>query len=201
MTIDTHDLATRRQALRLRIHNDERALAVAYPDNADRLAQNLERERAQLAELDKNLGDAFEEVRGQLVDAVEAYFDARGTLLKLNGYFQDPGFKDSIFTRPYLSRAPSMGTGDERDTPVGDPLPPEEVRNVLLRVADTRPAPDLTVPEHQRVQDERLRNERAGTGAFTDDELAQKEQDPVRFAHGAGAKLMQRPRMPVKRDA
>lgn len=51
-TTSPHELASRAQALRMRIATDERKLAVAYPEQVADLEADLERERQQLAELE-----------------------------------------------------------------------------------------------------------------------------------------------------
>jgi hypothetical protein len=191
MTMGTKvdDLATRRHALRVRIHNDERKLAIAYPQDAEKLRDDLERERAMLAELDEQLEDAKEQVREQMRAAVDAFFGARDSLLKLNGYFNDPGFTDTIFVRPYLSRGTATMGIAGLNSALLEPQDTYQVRQALLRVTEMEPVPDPVVSESQQVHEERVRNDRAGLGFFTDDELQRKAEDPIAFAHGRGAKV------------
>ncbi len=189
MATKVDDLATRRHALRVRIHSDERALAIAYPKDAEKLREDLERERAMLTELDEQLDTGKEEVRQQMRDALEAYFSGRDALLKLNGYFHDPGFRDTIFVRPYLSR-PTASAGIAGVNPaLLEPQDTYQVKQALLRVLEMDPVPDPVVSENQQVHDERVRNARAGRGFWTDEELQRKAEDPVAFAHGRGVKV------------
>lgn len=192
MTTDVHDLAKRRHVLRLRIYKDERTLATAYPEQAEQLERNLESERAQLAELDDQVESAKEEVCQQLRDAVESLFQARDTLAKLNGYFQDPGFKDGIFIRPYLSRGVLSSTPFGQKLDLIESQDADSVKQALLRVTEMRPAPEPEVPQGQLIHEEKLRNERAGLGYHTDKDLKRKEENPDVFAHGHGFRRVRR---------
>src|SRR5581483_6148683 len=75
MTSDElRDLANKRQALRIRIHEDEQRLAMAYAGEEERLTQNLEHHRALLSTLDKRLGEAKDEARRQVRESIEAFY-------------------------------------------------------------------------------------------------------------------------------
>lgn len=193
MTSDElRDLANKRQALRIRIHEDEQRLAMAYAGEEERLTQNLEHHRALLSTLDKRLGEAKDEARRQVRESIEAFFGARDVLVKLNGHFQDPGFTDQAFTRPYMSRGPVTPWDTNGGPVVGDPLTAHELKAVLLRVTDMGEAREPEVPEHQLMHAERVRNERAGLGHYTDAELLRLKENPLVFHHGAGARVVQR---------
>jgi hypothetical protein len=195
---DTRDLASRTQALRMRIRRDEEKLAIAYPDQVADLEADLERERGQLAELDEEIEAAKEEARGTMGDSVEAYFSARDALLKLNGYFYDPGFKHPAFARTALTQTPSPGppglggTGEIR----ADPQPTHDVRDALLRAADMAPPPERVVSETQRIHEERTRNDRAGRGYLTDAQIADIKARGEAAWHGAGWSRVRREQMP-----
>ncbi len=190
-----HDLAQRRHVLRLRIHGDERKLAVAYPEDATKLRADLERERAMLAEMDEQLAQADEAVCKEYRDTVEQLFALRDTLLKLRGHFRDEGFRDTIFTRPYLSAGANTSSGIGGVNPaLLEPQDTTQVKAALLRVAEMEPAPLPEISASQQLHDERLRNERAGLGHWTDEELQRKAEDPLAFEHGRGAHVLRKGR-------
>lgn len=168
------DLANRAHALRKRIALDERALAIAYPDKVAELQKDLDGERALLAELEPKIEKAKESARTALLAAIEDLFAARANLLRLNGYFMDPGFTDSIFAKVVLGVEPAQ-----------DAL---GLKAVLMAIAEMPPAQMPELPDVQRLQDERLKNERAELGFYSDDELRRKAENPIGFAHGLGAK-------------
>lgn len=194
-TTDTHDLASRAQALRMRIDTDERKLAVAYPDQVEGLEADLEREREQLAELDQAIEAAKDDARKAMAEAVDDYFASRDALMKLSGYFNDPGFKHPTFARCALTQAPSLGPGGASEIRC-DPQATVEVRAALLHATQIAEAPEQQVPEGQRIHNERLRNERAGLGYFTDAQLADIAQRGEAAMHGAGWSRVRRERMP-----
>jgi len=193
MPTGVHDLATRRHALRVRIHGDERKLAIAYPKDAEKLREDLERERAMLAEMDEQLAQADEAVCTEYREVVERLFSLRDSLLKLRGHFHDPGFRDTIFVRPYNSRDGAK-TGLGIDPSRLEPQETVQVKNALLRVADMERIPDPVVPDHQLLHEERVRNERAGRGHWTDAELNKMAESPLAFEHGRGAHVIQKGR-------
>jgi hypothetical protein len=193
-TTDPHDLASRAQALRTRIAGDDRKLAIAYPDQVADLEAGLAREREQLAELDEAIEAAKADARGAVAEAVDAYFAARGTLMKLNGYFYDPGFRHRAFVRTALTMS-SQGPGSNGEIR-GDFQATTDVRDALLSVAEMRPAPESTVSETQRIHEERLRNERAGRGYLTDAQIADVEKRGEAAWHGAGWRRMRREAVP-----
>ena len=196
MKNDFNDLSTKAHALRQRIHVDERALAIAYPDKAEELQSDLDRERAQLAELEPKIAEAKVEATRAMLDAVDAYFAARHALTRLNGYYNDPGFKHLAFARCALTKAPSMGPGGTRELHC-EPQQAFEVREALVQAVEMLPAPAPQVPEHQRIHDERVKNERAGRGHFSDAQLADIEQRGEAAWHGAG---WSRPKAAVAAD-
>ena len=112
-TTDIHDLASRAQALRMRIAVDERKLAIAYPDQIASLEADLERERDQLAELDEEIEAAKNDARKAMADSVDTYFAGRDVLLQLNGYRNDPGFKHPTFARCALTQVPPTYRRDQ----------------------------------------------------------------------------------------
>jgi hypothetical protein len=193
-TTDPHDLASRAQALRTRIAGDERKLAIAYPEQVAELEASIEREREQLAELDDAIEAAKADARATVVEAVEAFFAARAMLMKLNGYFQDPGFKHPAFARTALTMT-SLGPGANGEIR-GDFQATTDVRDALLSVTEMRPAPERSVPEVQRIHEERVRNERAGRGYHTDREVADIEQRGEAAFHGAGWSRVRREAVP-----
>ena len=184
MKNDFNDLSTKAHALRQRIHVDERALAIAYPDKAEELQSDLDRERAQLAELEPKIEEAKVEATKAMLDAVDAYFAARHALTRLNGYYNDPGFKHLVFARCALTKPMSMGPGGTRELRC-DPQQAFEVRDALVQAVEMLPAPEPVVPEHQRIHDERLKNQRADRGYFTDAQLADFAQRGEAAWHGA----------------
>jgi len=196
MKNDFNDLSTKAHALRQRIHGDERALAVAYPDKAEELQSDLDRERAQLAELEPKIEEAKVEATTAMLDAVDAYFAARTALTRLNGYYNDPGFKHLTFSRCALTKAPSMGPGGTREL-LCEPQQAYEVREALVQAVEMLPAPAPRVPETQRFFDERVKNEKAGRGHFSDAQLADIEQRGEAALHGAG---WSRPKSAVAAD-
>jgi len=175
MPTETDDILTRYRVLSTRIYRDERALATAYPQDVERLTKDIERQRALLADLEQEVEEAKEEVRGQLRSAVDAYVEARRRLLSLNGHFQDPGFDDPIFTSVW------HGSG---------PQPVAAVQSLLLEAAEMKPARRPEIPMVQRQHEERVRNERAGRGHYTDADLARRAANPDLFDHGAGFKRL-----------
>jgi hypothetical protein len=175
----------------MRIATDERKLAVAYPEQVADLEADLERERAQLAELDDEIHAAMDDAKRTIVESVETFLTARDVLMKLNGYFNDPGFKHPTFARTALTMAPSAGPGGTRELRA-DYQPTFDVRAALLAVAEMEPAPEPQLPPQQRVHEERLRNERAGRGYWTDDELADQANRGEAAFHGAGWSRMRR---------
>lgn len=194
-TTDARDLASRAQALRMRITTDERKLATAYPDQVEGLEADLDRERGQLAELDQEIEAAKDEARKAMADAVDAYFASRDALMKLSGYFHDPGFKHPTFARTALTMAPSLGPGGGGEIRA-DSQPTNDVRAALLQATEVAEAPEQQVPEVQRIHEERLRNERAGLGYLTDREIADVATRGEAAKHGAGWSRMRRETMP-----
>ena len=185
MKNDFNDLSTKAHALRQRINVDERALAVAYPDKAEELQSDLDRERAQLAELEPKIEEAKVEATSAMLDAVDAYFAARHALTRLNGYYNDPGFKHLTFARCALTKAPTMGLGGGGEL-LCEPQQTFEVREALVQAVEMLPAPAPRVPETQRIHEERVKNERAGRGYLTDVQLADIEERGEAAWHGAG---------------
>lgn len=181
MPNEIDDIATRYRVLLTRIHRDERALAIAYPQDAKRLSEDLERQRALLADLEREVEEAKEEVRRQLRSAVDTYFEARGRLLSLNGHIQDPGLDDPIFS------SVAYGSG---------PQPMAAVQSALLQAAEIKPARRPEIPTVQRQHEERVRNERAGLGHYTDTDLARRAANPDLFEYGAGYKRIKPMRVP-----
>src|SRR3954452_18459588 len=90
---DSNDLANRARALRQRIHSDERKLAMTYPDQVEQLESDLERERAMLDEVEREVEEAKVEILSLLHETHDAVFEARRVWLSLNGYAIDPGIK------------------------------------------------------------------------------------------------------------
>lgn len=76
----------------------------------------------------------------------------------------------------------------------GDPYTFAEVASALRGDAQARPEPgrllDPVAEETQRLHEERVENEHAGRGYFTDEELARRSENPLTFEAGAGAKLL-----------
>jgi len=186
------DLAARAQALRTRIHRNERALAVAYPDQVAGLESDLANERALLDGLTQQVEDAKEQARDELSGAVDTFLRAREALLKLNGWFRDPGFKHPMFTRCYLSmseQSPYSVSGTPRQNL--DPVEAYEVEQMLREVGliELPPEPrDSLNSLTQRRHEEKVRNERAGRGYFTDDDLMRRAENPEAFWAGQGAR-------------
>ena len=198
MTTDIHDLAKRAHVLRARIFGDERKLATAYPDQVEKLEGDLERERAQLADLEEHIEAAREELRTEVADSVDRYFAARDLLLKLHGQFRDPGFQDMIFTRSYASRPTGSPFGGI-DLSVLDGEDAVRVKRALLRVTEIEPLAVLEVSDSQRLHEERVRNERAGRGHYTDEELQRLAENPDEFRYGQGFRRMKPMRAPGRR--
>jgi hypothetical protein len=186
-----HDLAQRRHVLRVRIQGDERKLAIAYPEDAAKLEADLERERAMLAEIDAQVEAAKEQATREYRETIEHLFALRDTLLKLNGWSGDPGFRDTIFTKCHIS-ADGARTFGGIDASRLDPAPTLEVKQALLRVTTMAPPPEPEVSDSPRLHEERVRNERAGLGHWTDAELKRKGEDELAFAHGRGAHVLRK---------
>lgn len=175
-TPSVRDLGNRRRSLAARIHADERALAIAYPNEIEERERNLATWRVQLAELEPQIEEAKETVANDLRDALDRYFEARSLLYLLNGHASDPGFDDGIFASVHLG---------------GSIQSVEGVKAALLRATEIEPFEYPDVPEHQRMHEERVRNERAGRGHYTDRDVVLMAQNPAAFHGGQGARRVQ----------
>jgi hypothetical protein len=109
----------------------------------------------------------------EMLSSLETYFAARAHLVRLLGYMGDPGFADPIFANV------ALGAEGAQDA-LG-------VKAVLMQGAEIGPAPEPRLSEIQRDHEERIKNERAGKGHYTDKDLVRLAEDPVGFTHGAGA--------------
>jgi hypothetical protein len=190
------DLANRTRALRQRIEKDEHALATAYPDQVERLETDLERERAMFADLDAESEAAVESATDEAEEALERFFSLFSLVSRLHGHGRDAGIKDAFFTRCYTS----IGVTQSGRGKAFEAVEPHEVRQVLLNALKsieapsrpTRESPPRTLEElGQRNHEEKLRNQRAGKGYFTDDDLRRKADNPEEFWGGAGAKRIE----------
>jgi hypothetical protein len=169
------DLANRAHALRTRIWHTERKLAIAYPDQREALEQDIERSRAMLADIEEDVEKAKEQVRTEVISAVDAYFSSRSRLLRLLGYMNDPGFADSIFAHV------AMGAEATQDA--------LSVKAALMSAVEVEEAPAPQISDVDRDHEEKVRNMRAGKGYRSDGDLQRiAEEGEFAVMHGAGAR-------------
>jgi hypothetical protein len=182
----TLDLANRAHALRVRIDGDERRLAIAYPDEVEKLEQDLERNRDMLASLSLEVESALEETEQEARLALDDFLHYRSLNLKLKGHFRDPGIKDAVFTRCYLS----IGTTTSGKSKVHEAVEVREVKAALLKALKVDPPEKAEPSGTQQRHEEKLKNQRAGKGYLTDDEITRKAQDPDGFRSGQGTRVI-----------
>jgi hypothetical protein len=183
-TKEIKDIAQERVIARDGAFHMERQLAALAPNTPeyDKQLQELDAQRAKLKAYDEALEGTAEQVRAELAGIIDQVFTAREALAWLAGWHGDR-LTDSVFTYCYLNP--------------GDTIRAHQVRDALLR--ELEPAPAREPTQQELDFEERHRNERAGKGFYTNEELERVTHDPYSFHGGAGA--TKPVRVPIDPDA
>jgi hypothetical protein len=165
----SRDHAHRAQSLRQRIRTDEHRLSICYPEEEQELREEIERSENLLRELEEQIPHLLVENEQELREVVDRYFALRHVRLALLGHFYDPPFVETPF-----------GAMDTLST-----------KAMLLNVTEMEQARPAETPQVDVDHRERVKNERAGRGYYTDAELSRlRSEDEFQVRHGAGAKLV-----------
>ena len=170
-------------ALEIVVDNLEQSLIAVVDEHRDGWVAEVD---AELAADFETYGDAIEEVASARA-RMSQRFALRRWLC---------GFPETI--------AVYAEGGSRRRRAQGDVRRPVHVHAGDRRAATGRtdrphevaPVRDSLGAETQRIHEERMRNEQAGLGYYTDAELQRRNQNPFEFDHGQDAKLVGRVRVP-----
>lgn len=160
----------RAHALRASIYNREQKLAVAYPDDRQKLgeeiAELIEEHEALLPEVEAEA----EKLRQEIKRGIRELELKREDLLRLLGRKHEDTFHRNAVGEMWAPHNPG----------------PYFFKALELDVAELEHYPET-------VWDERVRNERAGHGYITD--AAVRGKGSIEFQHGAGASITRFPNL------
>jgi hypothetical protein len=160
------------------------ALEIALDDAEDDLLAEVDEHRDGWA---SDVEPALEAAREEYTQAVESLASARRKVSAKYALLRWV----RLFPEEEMSYRVRSSYVSDLKGPNGDPYMIDQVVQALRDDAQARPEVERTVTETQLLHEARRKNEEAGHGYFTDEELNRLAENPDTFFGGQGARRVQ----------